>query len=202
MTMWAAAGERVHAARAVGRLARHAEARGRVKYVLILVIVAALGACEGQRDLQVTEQESRILRRLRSTDRVEVERGLADVELMPRLSREIIEALISELGEPRYGHLLVNDTLVTGETPVTRVLVRHPESGEPLRRALRRNHSPQVRRFAAYVLGELRYRPAIPDLRAAIAEASKAEVRDDGRALLNAAVAALEKIESRAPALK
>ncbi|HEY0158564.1 MAG TPA: HEAT repeat domain-containing protein [Thermoanaerobaculia bacterium] len=149
------------------------------------------------------DRRDRILRQLRSNNRQEVRSGLANVEQMKVLPPAIVDQLIVELGKPMYGMQLINDTLIAGDNAVARVLARHPEAAEPLRVALARHESPRVRRFAARILGEMRYAPALPELRQAIVTSLETPIIEDARAteadpraMLTAAVEAHARIDS------
>lgn len=171
---------------------------------LVVVVVFLVNACGETRShkADVSSPDS-VLRQLRSDDREEVRRGLAHAEQMRVLPPEIVDQLIAELGKPMYGMQLINDTLIAGSNAVTRVLARHPEAAEPLRVALASHESPRVRRFAACILGEMRYAPALPELRQAIVTSLETPIIEDARAteadpraMLTAAVEAHARIDS------
>jgi hypothetical protein len=172
-----------------------------IAFVAFFATVAA--ACNGTDVAAARKKTERTaVLQLRSRNPAEVQVGFASLQRIPHLSPETVDALVAELGRPRDGHLLANDTLMTIPTPATRVLARHRESGERVRLALRSDRSPQVRRFAALALGDMRYDAAIPDLRVAIRNAMAAPDADeihgterDPRAILDASVNSYAKID-------
>jgi hypothetical protein len=176
-----------------------------MKLIASAALLATIGAsCRGRGVANIKDEaERRAIVQLTSRDVSESRVAFAVLQRKPHLSPETVEVLIGELGRPKDGHLLANDTLITVPIPATEILARHPESGEPLRRALRTNPSPQVRRFAALASGEMRYEAAIPDLRSAMRDAMAPPDAEelhrtelDPRAILDASVNAYARIDS------